>query len=219
MGLTAIRTEVRRYTDKVFSFSNDNLDAAANVWYLTCWKELDKVAPHRTRTSQSLSLVKDQLTAYTLGTVPLAILEIQPPHANRNDRDFVPAVDDMAFRRNESQTSIQYAQEGEASITLRPAIDKDLTVTVHYIQKPSTITTSQAQLHFDDQTIAAGTIGHLLHSLNFPDALIWIDERNPKSPVGIAYKRLNDDLNIFRKFGNNSNLTMSFEGFDGEDWG
>lgn len=211
MALSDIRTEIGRITDKTFSFSNGDRDAATNAWYLTCWRWLDKVAPNRTRTTQNLSLVKDQLTAYTLTTAPLAIIYINPPHANRNERTFIVAIDDDDFRRHEDQTEIWFAQESETSLITRPAIDTSMTATVHYIRKPPTITSSQAQLHFDDQTLAAGAIGLLLHSINFPDAFYWIDERNPARSIGVAYTRLQNELNTFAKFGNNSNLTMTSE--------
>lgn len=205
MSLATIRTAIRRVTDKVYPFPSNNgdVDATVNDWYLTCWKELDKVAPHRTRTTQTLALVADQLTAYTLTSAPLAILDIQPPHANRNERTFIGAVDSMEFRRNENQRLIQYAQESETSLTIRPAIDAALTVTIHYVRRPPTITTSVAPLHFSDETLAAGAIGLLLGLLNFPDALHWLDE-NTKS--GIGYSRLRQDLSIFSKFANNSDL-------------
>lgn len=203
MSLATIRTHVRRFTDKVYAFSNDNLDAFLNDWYLSCWKELDKVAPHRTRATQSLALVADQLTAYTLTTTPLAILDIQPPHANRNERTFIAAVDNMEFRRNEDQRTIQYAQESENTLTIRPAIDAAMTVTVHYVCRPPTITTSAAPINFSDETLAAGTIGLLLRSIDFPDADRWLDEVRRS---GIAWARLREDLAVFSKFGNNSDL-------------
>lgn len=208
MALSDLRTEVQRVTGKTFTFSNDNIDAALNSWYLTCWRWLDKVAPNRTRTTQQLALVASQLTAYTLATAPLAIIDIQPPHANRNERTFIPSIDDMNFRRHENQREIWYAQESETSLTIRPAIDAALTVMVHYIRKPPTITATQAQLHFDDQTLAAGAIGLLFHSINFVDALYWLNEA---ALAGVAYARLRLELQTFAKFGNNSNLTMSSE--------
>ena len=214
MSLSAIRTIVRQYADKVMNFNTANdIDPAVNQWYLTCWHELDKVAPARTRATQDLSLVADQLTAYTLTTIPLAIIEIQPPHANRNDRIFIAAVDDMDFRRNEDQARIQYAQESEASLTIRPAIDAAMTATIHYIRRPPTITSSVDQLHFDDATLAFGAIGLLLHSINFPDAFSWLDERNPKGPTGSAYTRLRNEMNTFAKFGVNSGLSCLVSGF------
>lgn len=213
MALTDIRTEVRRYTDVVTNFSTGDIDAAANAWYLTCWRRLDKVASHRTRTTQNLSLIADQLTAYTLTTAPLAIIDIFPPHANRNERTFIVSVDDADFRRHVDQTRILYVQESETSLLIRPAIDTAMTATVHYIRKPPVITTSQAQLHFADQTIAAGAIGRLFHSLQLADALYWIDERNPAKSVGAAYTLLFDEINGFKRFGDNSNLTMAVPDF------
>ena len=203
MSLGTIRTEVRRWADKAYPFTTDNIDAAVNDWYLSCWKDLDKVAPHRTRITQTLALVADQLTAYTLTTAPLAILDIQPPHANRNERTFIMVVDSMEFRRNEDQRTIQCAQESETSLTIRPAIDTAMTVTVHYVRRPPVITTSQAPLHFGDETLSAGAIGLLFLSLDFPDARQWVDER---TKTGIAYTRLRQDLAIFAKFGVNSDL-------------
>lgn len=212
MGLTDIRTEVKRTTDKVRLFSTADIDAAVNGWYLTCWRRLDGVAPHRTRITQSLALVADQLTAYTLSTAPLAIIYVQPPHANRNDRTFLAAIADDEFYRHESQKEIWYAQEGEDGFIIRPAIDAALTVTVHYIRTPPTITTSVNQLHFADQTLAAGAIGRLLHSINFADAFYWIDERNPRRPTGAAYTLQQDEMKVFQKFGYNSNAVIQSAG-------
>ena len=211
MALSDIRTEIGRVTDKTFNFGNPDRDAATNTWYLTCWRHLDKVAPNRTRITQTLSLVKDQLTAYTLTTALLAVIYINPPHARRNERTFIMAIDDDDFRRHEDQAEIRFAQESETSLITRPAIDTAMDATVHYVRKPPTITTSQAQLHFDDQTLAAGAIGLLLHSINFADAFYWMDERIPARPAGVAYTKLRNELNTFAKFGNNSNLTMSSE--------
>lgn len=213
MALSDIRTEVRRYTDKVLNFLNADIDAAVNSWYLTCWRELDKVAPHRTRITQTLALVANQLTAYTLTAAPLALIYMQPPHANRNDRKFTFAVADDAFYKHEDQTDIWVVQEGETSLITRPAIDAALTATIHYIRKPLAITTNIAQLHFMDQTLAMGAVGKLLLSINFPDALIYLDERIPKRSLGMAWSMLQSELETFAKFGNNSNLTSSVEGY------
>src|SRR3990167_2535472 len=208
MSLSAIRTIVRQYTDKVLNFNTANdIDPAVNQWYLTCWRELDKVAPHRTRTTQTLALVEDQLTAYALTTTPLALIFMQPPYANRNDRKFTFAVADNDFYTHENQSDIWVAQESETSLITRPAIDTSMTATIHYIRRPPTITSAVDQLHFDDATLAFGAIGLLLHSINFPDAFSWLDERNPKQPVGAAYTRLRNEMNTFAKFGINSGLT------------
>ena len=211
MALSDIRTEIGRVTDKTFSFTNGDRDAATNAWYLTCWRALDKVAPHLTRITQTLSLVASQLTAYTLTTTPLAVIYIQPPHARRNERTFRIAVADDDFYRHEDQGEILFAQEGATSLITRPAIDTAMDAAVHYIRKPATITTSVAQVHFDDQTLAAGAIGRLLHSINFSDAFYWIDERNPRMLTGTAYTLLHGELDTLRKIGNNSGLTMTSE--------
>ena len=203
MSLATIRTEVRRYSDKVLNFSTDNLDAAVNNYYLTCWKELDKVAEHLTRTTGTLALVADQTDDYTLSFTPLVILDVQPPHANRNERTFIRMVDGMEFRRNENQRIIAYAQRSATTFTIRPAIDAALTVTIHYVRRPPVITASVDPLHFSDETLAAGAIGLLFESINFPDARQWLDER---TKTGIAYTRLRDDLAIFAKLGINSDL-------------
>lgn len=208
MGLTEIRAEAKRYTDKVFAFTNGDIDAAVNTWYLTCWRHLDRVAPNRTRTSEDLALVADQRTIHSMTTAPLAIIEIQPPFANRNQFTFIAAIDDMAFQRHTNASEVLYAQVGEKDILVRPAMSSNLTVSVHFIRKPPVITTSQDQLHFMDQTLAAGAIGRLLHSLNFPDALYWLDERAPGFGVGTAFAQLREELVVFNKFGNNSNLSM-----------
>lgn len=217
MSLANIRTEGARYINLVnpglLRAGYGDFDAAVNAWYLTCWRKLDQVAPHRTRTTQTLALIASQLTAYTLTTAPLALIYMQPPHANRNERKFTFAVADDAFYKHEDQTDIWVAQEGETSLITRPAIDAAMTATVHYIKKPSTITTSVTQEHFDDQTLAAGAIGLLFHSIGLADALLWIDERNPKQPAGIAYTRLRNELHTLAKFGINSNLTSSVEGW------
>lgn len=203
MSLATIRTEVRRWTDKVRNFSTADLDLCVNNAYLIAWKELDKVAPHRTRTNEDLALVADQLTAYTLTTAPLAILDIQPPHASRNSRTFIAAVDHMEFRRNENQRVIQYVQQSEQSLIIRPAIDEAMTVQVHYVRRPPTITTSQAPINFSDETLSAGTIGLLFSMLAYPDMLYWLNERDK---TGVFYTRLKVDLAVFSKFGNNSDL-------------
>ena len=212
MSLSAIRTEVRRTMDKSFpGITNADLDAAVNAWYLTCWRHLDKVAPHLTRTTQSLALVADQLTAYTLTTAALALLFMQPPYANRNERKFTFAVADNDFYTHEDQTDIWVAQEGETSLFTRPAIDTAMTATVHYIKKPSTITTSVNQETFDDQTLAAGAIGILLGQYDHPEAPKWINESNPRQGLGIAYTKLRNELHTVAKFGVNSNLSSSVE--------
>ena len=214
MGLTAIRAEVRRTTDKIFpGISNGDLDAAVNAWYLTSWRHLDKVAPHLTRTTQTLALVADQLTAYTLTTAALALLFMQPPHANRNERKFTFAVADNDFYTHEDQTDIWVAQEGETSLVTRPAIDTAMTATVHYIKKPTPITTSVAQETFDDQTLAAGAIGMLLRAYDHPEAHEWLDERGPKQGMGIAYTKLRNELHTVAMFGINSNLSSTVEGW------
>ena len=138
---------------------------------------------------------------------------MQPPHANRNERKFTFAIADNAFYTHEDQTDIWVAQEGEASLITRPAIDAAMTATVHYIKKPATITTSVAQEHFDDQTLAAGAIGMLLDQYDHPEAPKWINEQNPRNGLGIAYTRLRNELRAFAKFGINSNLASSVEGW------
>ena len=211
MGLSNIRTKVKETTDRISDFGNTLIDSAANEWQLECWLELDKISPHLTRKRETVTITADTPTFAMTETDMLVPKYIQPPDAQITSKKYIFAVEDNDFHAYTNQSAPLVALRLDSSggqtaktFIVRPTPDATLSVVVHYVFKPATITTSINPTIFEDEVIIPGAIWKLLEDIDFVDAAKW-EVR--------AKNRRQAHINVYKRIADNSNLTMVVDGF------